>query len=62
MKRKIPHDDLIRLVQENPSITTPELMRRFGVTESGVLMHLHRAGYFKVWQKVQEPTTEGVRV
>lgn len=54
--------ELLKLIRDNPKLRVSDLARRFQMREQTVLMQLHRAGYFKVWAKVQEPNSEGVMI
>jgi len=61
-RRKTPYAPLLKFVSENAHLSSIEIGRQFGMRPQTVVVTLHRAGFFKVWNKVQVPTNEGVRI
>lgn len=57
-----PRLDLLKLAKDNPHLTAEQMAKQLGMKPHTVATHLHRCGFFKVWQKVQMPTSEGVRI
>lgn len=56
------HRQLLRLVQKDPNRSASQLAELTGMNRQTVIMSLHRMGYFKVWAKIQMPTSEGTKI
>lgn len=56
------HRELLRLVQEDPNRSASQLAALTGMNRQTVIVSLHRMGYFKVWAKIQMPTSDGAKI